>query len=267
MLQKIRAWLPALAAFLWPFVYFYKFIVPFAGVYSGIGNDFSTVYYPSKPYLLDWLVHVRMPLWSPTEAAGYPFYSSPIAQVFYPLNLALAIFYRLAGGFTLLDYQVYTILGIAIFALGLYFWLKTFGLNWRAILFAVLCFSVSFKVAETARFANSIQEAAWYPWILYGLTRIFQANSKKRAYAYGLLLFFFMYCLFTAGYPYFSRKARPSLGCSLAVLQEFLHRHPDRDDHADHIPSQKGAERWWQAGGDAESRHFPQSAGGVGSIR
>jgi hypothetical protein len=203
MFQKIRTWLPALAAFIWPFAYFYKFIIPLAGQFSGIGNDFDTVYYPSKPYLLDWLVHIRIPLWSPSEAAGYPFYSSPIAQVFYPLNLVLAIFYRFAGGFTILDYQVYTILGVAIFALGLFFWLKTFGLNWRAVLFAVLCFSVSFKIAETTRFANSIQEAAWYPWILYALTCIFRATSKKTEWLYGLLLFFFMYCLFTAGYPYF----------------------------------------------------------------
>ncbi len=203
MFQKIRSWLPALGAFLWPFVYFYKFIVPIAGHFSGIGNDFDAVYYPSKPYLLDWLIYFHIPLWSPTEAAGYPFYSSPIAQVFYPLNLVLVIFYRLAGGFTILDYQVYTFLGVAIFALGLFFWLKTFGLNWRAILFAVLCFSVSFKIAETTRFATSIQEVAWYPWILYALTCVFRATSKKQAWLYGLLLFFFMYCLFTAGYPYF----------------------------------------------------------------
>jgi hypothetical protein len=204
MLSKAihKGW-PALLVFIWPFLYFIDYVVSINGHYSGIGNDLRIVYYPYKPYLLDRLVHLNFPLWSPSESVGFPFYSSPLTQTFYPLNVPLAIFYKLAGGLTLLDYQVYTILGIAIFALGLYFWLKTLGFNGRAILFAVLCMSVSFKVAETTRNANSIQELAWYPWILLALTRIFQPNTWKRLILYGLLLFFAMVCLFTAGYPYF----------------------------------------------------------------
>jgi len=201
--NTIQRWLPPLIAFIWPFLFFIRFIIPINGHYQAIGNDFSTVYYPSKPYLLDRLIHLTIPLWSPAEAAGYPFYSSPIAQVFYPLNLPLAFFYKLAGGFSLLDYQVYTILGLAIFSLGLYLWLKTFGYNWRVILFATLCISVSFKISETSRFPNSVHEAAWYPWILLAVTCIFRSITVKQWIGYGLLLFFALYCLFTAGYPYF----------------------------------------------------------------
>jgi len=219
MLRKaIKKGWPALVVFIWPFLYFIDYVVSINGHFTGIGNDLRIVYYPYKPYLLDRLVHLNFPLWSPSEALGFPFYSSPLTQTFYPLNIPLAIFYKLAGGLNLLDYQVYTILGIAIFALGLYFWLKTLGFNWRAILFAVLCMSVSFKVAETTRNANSIQELAWYPWILLALTRIFQANSWKRLILYGLLLFFAMLCLFTAGYPYFMYYALFLIGPYLLAL-------------------------------------------------
>jgi len=80
--NMIQRWLPPLAAFLWLFLFFIRFIVPITGHYQAIINDFSNVYYPSKPYLLDRLIHLNIPLWSPAEAAGYPFYSSPIAQFF-----------------------------------------------------------------------------------------------------------------------------------------------------------------------------------------
>ena len=219
MLRKaIRQGWPALVVFIWPFLYFIDYVVAIKGHFTGIGNDLRIVYYPYKPYLLDRLVHLNIPLWSPSEAVGFPFYSSPLTQTFYPLNIPLAIFYKLAGGFNLQDYQVYTILGIAIFALGLYYWLKTFGFNWRATLFAVLCMAVSFKVAETTRNANSIQELAWYPWILFALTRIFQAASWKRLILYGSLLFFAMLCLLTAGYPYFIYYALFLIGPYLLAL-------------------------------------------------
>jgi hypothetical protein len=219
MLRKAiqKGW-PALVVFIWPFLYFIDYVVSINGHFTGIGNDLRIVYYPYKPYLLDRLVHLNFPLWSPSEAVGFPFYSSPLTQTFYPLNIPLAIFYKLAGGLNLLDYQVYTILGIAIFALGLYFWLKTLGFNGRAILFAVLCMAVSFKVAETTRNANSIQELAWYPWILLALTRIFQVNTWKRLILYGLMLFFAMVCLFTAGYPYFMYYSAFLIGPYLLAL-------------------------------------------------
>lgn len=189
--------------FIWPLVYFWRQVVPIKGQYIGIGNDFKKWYYVYKIYLLDHLIHFKIPLWSPSEAAGFPFYSSPLTQTFYPLNLLLAIFYKLAGGYTRLDHQVFTILGVSIFALGLFFWLRELNLNLRAVLFATLVMSVSFKVAEILRFPNAVHTAAWYPWILFAITSIFQKQSLKGLLGYGSLLFCFMICLLTGGYPYY----------------------------------------------------------------
>lgn len=192
-----------LAVFCWPFLFFYPFVTPVDGHSYGIGNDFYSVYYLYKPYLLAELNNLRIPLWSPSEAGGFPFYSSPFPQVFYPLNLPLAVFYRLAGGYSPLDHQRYAVLAIAIFTLGLFFWLKQFRFGLRAALFAALIMGVSFKTAENLRFVNGAHAAAWYPWVLFSITRIFQSPGRRERWLAGLLLAFSLVCLFTAGYPYF----------------------------------------------------------------
>ncbi len=63
-----------LAILTWPFIYLIEYIVPFKGRYTYIFNDFGPHYYNYKSYYLAHLAHGQLPLWSPTEAAGYPFF-------------------------------------------------------------------------------------------------------------------------------------------------------------------------------------------------
>ncbi|NJO17386.1 MAG: hypothetical protein HC877_17075 [Thioploca sp.] len=183
---------------------FFPLIIPLNGHYTAIGNDFIYLYYNYKVYLLDCLSHFRIPLWSPSEAVGYPFYSNPFTQSFYPLNIPLAIYYKLTGGSTPLEHQYFTVLGVSIFSLGLFYWLKSLKLNVSAILFATLVMSVSFKIIEILRFPNAIHTAAWYPWILFSLTKSLQNSCYlKKIIKYNILLIFFIICFFTGGYPYY----------------------------------------------------------------
>ena len=196
-------WLIPLIVFFWPFFYLAEYFIPFAGRYTAMGNDFYPYYCKYKIYLLAHLANGDFPLWSPSEAAGYPLFSSPLAQYFYPFNILLVLWYKLAGGYGRIDYQIFTILGLSIFGLGLYYWLKLLNENLRAILFSVLVMTVSFRLTESLRFPNGIHTAAWYPWILYALTRIFMAPSIKKLIIPCLILFFSVVCMVTAGYPYF----------------------------------------------------------------
>jgi hypothetical protein len=41
--------------------------------------------------------------WSPGERAEFPLFASPFVQFFYPLNLPLALYYRVAGGYSVVD--------------------------------------------------------------------------------------------------------------------------------------------------------------------
>src|SRR5512134_3652449 len=150
-----RSWLVALLA-VWPFVYFLPVVCAGVGPCLGLANDFPFLYYDYKPYLLDGLSRLRLPLWSPSEAAGFPLYSNPFAQAFYPLNLPLAAFYVLAGGYSPLDHQRFTVLGVSILCVGLFFWLRALGAPQRAAAVAAAVLAVSFKIAEILRFPNAV---------------------------------------------------------------------------------------------------------------
>jgi hypothetical protein len=189
--------------FLWPAIYLCRDIIPVHGTYTAISNDFEGLYYLYKVYLLASLNQNHLPLWSPSEAAGYPLFSNPFAQVFYPPNLLLIPYYAVTGGYTLWDHQVFTVLGLCIFALGLYFWLLLIIPNHRAVLFGVLIMSVSFKMTEIVRFPNAVHTAAWYPWILYAITKLFLSKTNKQSFLNAILYFFSVVCLCTAGYPYY----------------------------------------------------------------
>ncbi len=186
---------------IWPLIYYSHFIVPGRWFSLQIGNDFGWFYYRYKVYLLDLLAAGRFPWWSPSEAAGFPFYSNPFTQAFYPLNAALLLFRKLFGGFSLFDYQAYSVLGVCVLALGLYLWLSNIVANKRAVLFAVLVMSGCYKVAEILRFPNAVHAAAWIPWVLYGIT--LAVNPERRVWA-TLVLFVSCLMLLTAGYPYYA---------------------------------------------------------------
>ncbi len=192
-----------MAVFCWPVLYLYRHVFSINNQYAAIGNDFILLYYKYKVYLLACLAEFRFPLWSPAEGAGYPFYTNPFTQAFYPFNILLALWYKISGGYNPLDYQIYTVLGISIFALGLFVWLRLVNTNLRAVVFGVLIMSVSFKVTEILRFPNAVHTAAWYPWILYALTRIMRSKSLKDAVVCGVLLTLFLIFLCTGGYPYY----------------------------------------------------------------
>jgi len=192
----------ALAAIV-PMVFLLPYITTIAGHNVALGNDFGPFYYVYKTYLLDHLSNGYFPLWSPSEGAGYPFFSNPLAQAVYPFNLILTIYYKINSGYTRLDHQVYTVAAISWFSLGLYVWLRSLRVERRFALIAALTMALSYKMTELLRFTNAAHEAAWYPWILLALTRLFTARDWKTIWRWAAGLCFSLVCLFTAGYPYY----------------------------------------------------------------
>lgn len=185
--------------FLWPFLFFRSFLSPNSPV--AIDNDFYVLYYVHKAYFLELMAQGHFPLWSPGEGAGFPFYSNPFNQVFYPLNVPLILIYKIFGGYSVFDHQIFSVFGAALFGLGLYFWLGRILPSRRGALFAALVFSISFKIGDILRFPNAIHAAAWIPWILYGIARAREAKNSRET---GLILFAACIMQLTAGYPYYS---------------------------------------------------------------
>ncbi|MBF0364949.1 MAG: hypothetical protein HQK50_05220, partial [Oligoflexia bacterium] len=175
----------------------------FCGPVYALGNDFDLLYYRNKLYLLDVLANeYRLPLWSPSEAAGYPFYSNPFNAVFYPLNLLLVIFYKIFGGYSMLDHQSFAAFGIFLFALGLFVWLRSLSVSLTIALFASMAVGTSFKMTELMRFPNAIHAAAWLPWIMVGINLLLQKEKLQGRKGVALASFASI-SLATAGYPYY----------------------------------------------------------------
>jgi hypothetical protein len=196
---RAKTLLPVILVMVWPMLYYFRYVI--TGPYSlAIGNDFYCLYYSYKAYLINLLSSGFLPLWSPSEAAGYPFWTNPFTQFFYPLNLPAVIFSKIFGGYSAADHQRYTVLGISILSLGLYCWLYKLSANSRAALFATLISACSFKIAELLRFPNAIHAAAWMPWLLYGMTL---ALFPKRRLVSCSVLFMAAFMILTAGYPYY----------------------------------------------------------------
>jgi hypothetical protein len=200
---RSRETAPRLLAFLWPAAYLFLFLLP-RGLQSG--NDFAGLYWKYKVALLDALAFEhRIPGWSPSEAAGYPFLANPFAAALYPLNLPLAVFYRFAGGYSVFDHQVFTVFGLCIFSLGLYLWLRESGAAPRAALAATLVMGTSLKMTELQRFPNAMHAAAWFPWLLLGIVWCLTPSTRLRG---ALTIAAATVCLVTAGYPYFAYYAQ-----------------------------------------------------------
>lgn len=196
-------WAAGTLAALFPLLFLLPYITTLAGHNVTLGNDFGPFYYVYKTYLLDFLSQGQFPLWSPSEGSGYDFFSNPLAQTVYPPNLLLALIYRLNEGYTRLDHQIFTVAAIGWFSLGLYVWLRSLGIEKHSAVFAALTMALSYKMTELLRFPNAAHEAAWYPWILLALTKLFTASHWKTVWRWSAGLGIFLICLFTAGYPYF----------------------------------------------------------------
>ncbi len=190
----------ALAVFTAPFIYLFRYVIADASFSRHIGNDFMYLYYNFKLYLLSSLSQYHIPLWSPSEGCGFPFYSNPFAQTFYPLNAPLWIYEKLTGGYSVLDHQRFTVLGISLFGVGLYLWLRSLGLVARNALFASIVIALSYKTTELVRFPNAIHTAAWIPFIMWGCTL---ATRKDEGLKSGAVISASTLMMLTGGYFYY----------------------------------------------------------------
>ena len=48
-----------------------------------MGNDFDLIYFSYKKYIFEFIQEGQIPLWSPSEGAGFTLVYNPFAQFFY----------------------------------------------------------------------------------------------------------------------------------------------------------------------------------------
>jgi len=165
-----------------------------------MGNDFELLYFAYKKYIFEFIQIGHLPLWSPSEAGGYSLIFNPFAQYFYPLSWLLYFFSFIIGDLSKYTYLIYTILGVSIYNVGQYLWLKRLGLDIKYCFFATLITCFGLKINEILRFPNAIHTFAWFSWILYGMTLSIKVENNIKS---SLILFVSTILILTAGYPYY----------------------------------------------------------------
>jgi hypothetical protein len=187
----------ALLAFL--LLYLSPFVLPNRALFK-IGNDFQVLYANYATYSVDSIRSGFLPWWNPNEACGYPFYSNPFTAFFYPGQILYHILSAGSPLYSWYHHQLYMVLGVCLLGAGLYLWLRGRGVDRGAALFAAGAIAIGFRIADIYRFPNAVHAAAWMPWVLYAYDRWLD-RAIGRGFLLGLLALF---CLATAGYPYYT---------------------------------------------------------------
>ena len=165
-----------------------------------MGNDFELLYFAYKKYIFEFIQIGHLPLWSPSEAGGYSLIFNPFAQYFYPLSWVLYFLSFIIGDLSKYTYLIYTILGISIYNVGQYLWLRRLGIDIKYCFFATLITCFGLKLNEILRFPNAVHAFAWFSWILYGMTLSIKVENNIKS---SFILFISTILIFTAGYPYY----------------------------------------------------------------
>ncbi|MFL6245266.1 MAG: YfhO family protein [Thermoanaerobaculia bacterium] len=202
-----RDGLPVGALFAFLALYFSPFIVPNSTLFR-IGNDFQILYSNYATYLVDAARAGFVPLWNPNEACGYPFLSNPFTAFFYPGRILYFVLSIGSPLYSWYHHQIYLVIGIALLAAGVYVWLRGRGIDAPGALFAAGAVAIGFRIADIYRFPNAVHTAAWMPWVLYAYDRWIDREIGR-----GFLLgMFALFCLATAGYPYYTVYAVALMG-------------------------------------------------------
>ena len=175
-------------------------LLPYTLQYLEVGNDFELYYFTYKKYIFELLRLGHLPFWSPVEASGTSLIFNPLTQYIYLPSWLFYFFCFLIGDLTKYYFLIYTIFAISIFNLGLFFYFRTLGVDYKIALTTIFITGLSLKITELLRFPNAIHCFAWFPWILYGINlAVLESNFKKSF----IVIFFACLMLLTAGYPYY----------------------------------------------------------------
>jgi Bacterial membrane protein YfhO len=180
-----------------PFVFFtitsIVFFWPISLHLFSFKNDTITYYYPIRTLISDALNNGELPLWTPYLNMGYPLHADLQSGAWNPIIwiFSFSTKYNLAAFHT--EFLFYTTFA----GIGFYYLIKEFGCTKYVALIVALAYQSSGFVIDMVQFFNCMSGACFLPFIFLYFRRILFAYTITDA----LLLAFFMFLLFTGGYP------------------------------------------------------------------
>jgi hypothetical protein len=156
-------------------------------------NDTITYYYPIRTLISDALNNGELPLWTPYLNMGYPIHADMQGGAWNPIIWVFSFFTKYNLGAFHTEFLLY----ITFAGVGFYYLCKEFGCSKYAAIMAALSYQCSGFMIDMVQFFNCMSAACYLPFIFIYFRRILINHKISDT----LLLAFFMFLLFTGGYP------------------------------------------------------------------
>ncbi len=171
-------------------------------------NDALTYYYPVRTLISDALHNYQLPLWTPYINMGYPLHADMQSGAWNPVIWIFSLLTNYSlGGFHAEMLFYFSFAGI-----GFYFLCKDFDCPKSIAVTAAIAYQFSGFMIDSVQFFTCISGACYLPFVFLFFRRMTLLYNMKNA----LLLAFFLFLLFTGGYPsLFIITGYTLLACSL----------------------------------------------------
>ena len=137
----------------------------------------------------------ELPLWCPWEKGGFSFSADPESGAFYPIVWVLAALSQLLGPGAWIM-LVNALVHLLIAGVGIFLYLRRWGLHEGAALVGGLSYTLSSRLAKS-KDQTALGPSVWLPWLLMAI----EETVRRPSWRSGALLGTAVGCNVLAGYP------------------------------------------------------------------
>lgn len=158
-----------------------------------VKNDALTYYYPVRTLISDALHNNELPLWTPFINFGYPLHADMQSGAWSPL----VWLFGYISNFSLAGFHAELLFYFILAGTGFYYLCRQYGFSTTAAFIFGLAYQCSGFMIDSVQFYACISSACWLPFVFLFYKKMTEHKSTKDA----LLSGFFLYLMFTGGYP------------------------------------------------------------------
>ncbi len=138
-------------------------------------GDAGIYFYPMWEFVRRCLLKGELPFWNPYINGGQPLIGNPQMGVFYPTTLLL-LWLTTERWLSLVS-----ALHLLWSGIGMALWLRTLGSSPLASAWGACAWMGCTAVVARAQFPPFLMSIAWYPWVLWGVERVWQKPGLHNA--------------------------------------------------------------------------------------
>jgi hypothetical protein len=170
-------WFLYILLFLFPFILFAPIILTGKALFWGTP---LTQFIPWWKEAWELILQGEMPLWNPLLGMGAPLLANYQSALFYPPTWIYLLFYLIGGVSAMAWGQALLVIAhLAWAGIGMALLIRQLGLGTLAQIIAGLAFSLSGYLVSRAGFLSINAATAWIPWIILGITKLFDAYTSE----------------------------------------------------------------------------------------